>query len=98
MTLGGCRRHGGSDLSLSPVLIRPLNLCTLQLTKERFLVEWEASIVPDIKAGKRVMIAAHGNTLRALCQHLDDIPDDQITGLDIPTGKSSTWVRNRHPR
>lgn len=65
----------------------------LQLTKDRFLIEWENTIVPDITSGKRVLIAAHGNTIRGLCQHLDDIPDDVITGLDIPTGERGT-IRN----
>ncbi|CAM9543516.1 unnamed protein product [Discosporangium mesarthrocarpum] len=59
---------------------------SLAMTKERFLVEWEEGIVPDIKSGKRVLIAAHGNTLRALVQYLDDIPNEVITGLNIPTG------------
>ena len=49
-----------------------------------------SDIVPDIKAGKRVIIAAHGNSLRALVQHLDNIPSDVITGLNIPTGKGCT--------
>lgn len=57
-----------------------------KLTKDRFLIEWEAEIVPAIKSGKRVLIVAHGNTIRGLCQHLDEISDDEITGLDIPTG------------
>jgi len=42
--------------------------------------------VPDVKAGKRVLIAAHGNSLRALVKHLDGISDDEIVGLNIPTG------------
>jgi len=42
--------------------------------------------VPDVKAGKRVLIAAHGNSLRALVKHLDGISDDDIVGLNIPTG------------
>merc|ERR1711988_1621801 len=46
---------------------------SLATTKDRFLVEWEKTIVPDIKSGKNVVIAAHGNTLRALVQHLDAI-------------------------
>ncbi|CAN0365706.1 unnamed protein product [Ascophyllum nodosum] len=59
---------------------------SLKLTKDRFLPAWENEIVPAIKSGKRVLIAAHGNTIRGLCQHLDNISDDEITGLDIPTG------------
>lgn len=58
-----------------------------QLTKDRFLVEWENEIAPAIKSGKRILIVAHGNTIRGLCQHLDEISDDDITGLDIPTGE-----------
>jgi 2,3-bisphosphoglycerate-dependent phosphoglycerate mutase len=47
---------------------------------------WESNIVPDLKAGKTVMVAAHGNSLRALVKHLDGISDDDIAGLNIPTG------------
>lgn len=59
---------------------------SLKLTKDRFLPAWETEIAPAIKSGKRVLIAAHGNTIRGLCQHLDSISDTDITGLDIPTG------------
>ncbi len=59
---------------------------SLKLTKERFMVEWESDFVPAIKSGKKILIAAHGNTLRALVQHLDNIPEDQIVELNIPTG------------
>lgn len=47
---------------------------------------WENEIGPAIKSGKKVIIAAHGNTLRALVKHLDNISEDEITGLNIPTG------------
>jgi 2,3-bisphosphoglycerate-dependent phosphoglycerate mutase len=53
---------------------------------ERFLPYWEGSIVPDLADGETVLIAAHGNSLRALVKHLDDISDDDIAGLNIPTG------------
>jgi 2,3-bisphosphoglycerate-dependent phosphoglycerate mutase len=53
---------------------------------ERFLPYWEGSIVPDIAAGQTVLIAAHGNSLRALVKHLDGISDEKIAGLNIPTG------------
>jgi 2,3-bisphosphoglycerate-dependent phosphoglycerate mutase len=59
---------------------------SLKLTEARVLVEWNASIAPAIKSGKRVIIAAHGNSLRALTKYLDNIPEDKITGLNIPTG------------
>jgi len=59
---------------------------SLKLTEERFMPDWENVYVPDIKAGKKILIAAHGNTLRALVKHLDNISSEDITGLNIPTG------------
>ena len=59
---------------------------SLQDTVARFLPYWHGTIVPDLQAGKRVLIAAHGNSLRALVKHLDDVSDDEIVGLNIPTG------------
>ena len=52
----------------------------------RFLPYWESGIVPDLQDGKSVLLAAHGNSLRALVKHLDGISDEDITGLNIPTG------------
>lgn len=63
----------------------PLSEC-LKDTVERFLPYWVDAIVPAIKEGKRVIIAAHGNSLRALVKYLDNISDDEIPGLNIPTG------------
>ncbi|KAL3934863.1 MAG: hypothetical protein SGARI_003207 [Bacillariaceae sp.] len=59
---------------------------SLKLTEDRFLVEWDEKMVPLIKSGKKVIIAAHGNTLRALVKHLDGISSEEITDLNIPTG------------
>lgn len=59
---------------------------SLKLTEERFIEYWHDTISPEIKSGKTILIAAHGNTLRALVKHLDDISSDEITGLNIPTG------------
>ena len=59
---------------------------SLKDTVARFLPYWHSSIGPDIKAGKRVLIAAHGNSLRALVKYLDRISDDEIVELNIPTG------------
>ena len=53
---------------------------------DRFLPYWESSITQDLKAGHTVLVAAHGNSLRALVKHLDDISDEAIAGLNIPTG------------
>lgn len=55
-------------------------------TERRVLEEWRGNIAQDLKAGKRVIISAHGNTLRALVKYLDDIPADNIADLNIPTG------------
>jgi 2,3-bisphosphoglycerate-dependent phosphoglycerate mutase len=52
----------------------------------RMLPYWDEAIVPDLKAGKRVLVTAHGNSLRALVKHLDGITDADIAGLNIPTG------------
>lgn len=64
-----------------------LPLCeSLENTVRRFLPYWHGTIAPDVRAGKRVLIVAHGNSLRALVKHLDDISDEEIVGLNIPTG------------
>ncbi len=52
----------------------------------RMLPYWQSDIVPDLQAGKTVLVAAHGNSLRALVKHLDSISDADIAGLNIPTG------------
>lgn len=58
----------------------------LKDTVERFLPYWKETISPSIKSGKKIIIAAHGNSLRALVKYLDNVPDDEIVGLNIPTG------------
>jgi 2,3-bisphosphoglycerate-dependent phosphoglycerate mutase len=63
----------------------PLTEC-LKDTVARFLPYWHETIVPTLKAGKRVVIAAHGNSLRALVKYLDNIPEAEIVELNIPTG------------
>ena len=59
---------------------------SLKDTVARFIPYWESTIAPDIKAGKHVLIAAHGNSLRALVKHLEHMSDEQIVELNIPTG------------
>jgi len=59
---------------------------SLKLTEERFMSDWEKIFVPEIKSGQKLLIAAHGNTLRALVKHLDGISADEIVDLNIPTG------------
>jgi 2,3-bisphosphoglycerate-dependent phosphoglycerate mutase len=80
-------RSPGSDpryQELSPSEL-PLTEC-LKDTVARFLPYWHQTIVPAIQSGKKAIIAAHGNSLRALVKYLDDISDQEIVGLNIPTG------------
>ena len=63
----------------------PLTEC-LKDTVARFLPYWLATIAPQVKAGKRIIITAHGNSLRALVKYLDNVNDQEIVGLNIPTG------------
>ncbi|MFC3099776.1 2,3-diphosphoglycerate-dependent phosphoglycerate mutase [Altererythrobacter lauratis] len=60
---------------------------SLKLTIERVLPYWEATIRPQLAAGQTVIVAAHGNSLRALVKHLSNISDADITDLEIPTGQ-----------
>ena len=59
---------------------------SLALVIDRMLPYWESDIVPDLDAGKTVLVVAHGNSLRGLVKHLDGIADDEIAELNIPTG------------
>ncbi|HPC73598.1 MAG TPA: 2,3-diphosphoglycerate-dependent phosphoglycerate mutase [Syntrophales bacterium] len=80
-------RYNGKDpryADLRPDEI-PLTEC-LKDTVARFLPYWHEAIAPAVKAGKRIVISAHGNSLRALVKYLDNVPDDVIVGLNIPTG------------
>ena len=58
----------------------------LKNTKERVLPYWEKEIAPTILAGKKVLVVAHGNSIRALVQYLDNVSEEEITQLNIPTG------------
>ena len=59
---------------------------SLKITLERVLPYWHSTLTPAIKSGKRVIVAAHGNSIRALVKYLDDISEAEITELNIPTG------------
>lgn len=63
----------------------PLTEC-LKDTVERFLPYWHDTIAPTVRSGRRVIIAAHGNSLRALVKYLDNVPEEEIIKLNIPTG------------
>jgi len=73
-------RYAGLDPKLLPLTE------SLKDTVERFLPYWHESIVPAIRSGKRVIIAAHGNSLRALVKYLDNVSEADIVELNIPTG------------
>jgi 2,3-bisphosphoglycerate-dependent phosphoglycerate mutase len=60
---------------------------SLKDTIERVLPYWEEAIAPALRSGERVLIAAHGNSIRALVKHLSNIGDDEIVGVEIPTGQ-----------
>lgn len=68
---------------------------SLKDTIERVLPYWNARIAPELRSGKRVLISAHGNSLRALVKHLSNIPDDEITSLEIPTGQPIAFQLSR---
>jgi 2,3-bisphosphoglycerate-dependent phosphoglycerate mutase len=76
--LAGDRRYAGIAIPRAE---------SLKDTIERVLPYWNERIAPALKDGQRVLISAHGNSLRALVKHLSGIPDDEITGLEIPTGQ-----------
>ena len=75
----------------------PLTEC-LKDTVERFLPYWFDVVIPTVKSGKKVIIAAHGNSLRALVKHLDNIPDEEIPELNIPTGVPLIYNLNEDMR
>jgi 2,3-bisphosphoglycerate-dependent phosphoglycerate mutase len=80
-------RHPGHDVRYAGLDKADLPLTeSLKDTVARFLPYWHATIVPEIRAGKRVLIAAHGNSLRALVKHLDGMSEADIVELNIPTG------------
>jgi 2,3-bisphosphoglycerate-dependent phosphoglycerate mutase len=80
-------RYPGKDPRYAGLTQEQLPLTeSLKDTVDRFLVYWKETIVPSIKEGKKVIIAAHGNSLRALVKYLEHISDEAIPDLEIPTG------------
>ena len=78
-------RYLGNDPRYADVRPFPATEC-LKDTVARVVPYWESEIAPKVKAGKRLIIAAHGNSLRALVKYLDNIADGEIVNLNIPTG------------
>lgn len=80
-------RHSGRDPRYANIRREDIPLTeSLKDTVARFLPYWHEAIAPAIKSGRRVLIAAHGNSLRALVKYLDNIPETEIVELNIPTG------------
>lgn len=80
-------RHPGFDRRYAGLTPEQLPVAeSLKITLERVLPYWHSVLAPNIKSGKRILISAHGNSIRALVKHLDNISDAEITELNIPTG------------
>jgi 2,3-bisphosphoglycerate-dependent phosphoglycerate mutase len=80
-------RYPGHDRRYADLTPEQLPLCeALKDTVERFLPYWHETIAPTVRSGKRVLIAAHGNSLRALVKYLDNVSHTDIVDLNIPTG------------
>ncbi|HQN05926.1 MAG TPA: 2,3-diphosphoglycerate-dependent phosphoglycerate mutase [Thermoanaerobaculia bacterium] len=80
-------RYPGHDRRYASLTAEELPLTeSLKETVARFVPYWEGTIAPDVKAGRRVLIAAHGNSLRALVKHLDGLSEEAVLKLNIPTG------------
>jgi 2,3-bisphosphoglycerate-dependent phosphoglycerate mutase len=83
----GDERHPKHDPRYADLSPEQLPACeSLEDTIKRMLPYWEETIAPSLRAGKKVIISAHGNSLRALVKHLDQISDEEIPKLNIPTG------------
>ena len=88
-------RHPSRDRRYAALKPSELPLTeSLKDTVARFLPYWHETIAPDIRAGKKVLIAAHGNSLRALVKYLDNVPDQDILELNIPTGIPLVYLLN----
>lgn len=85
--------HDARYADLAPDLIPDTE--SLKTTVERVLPYWYDVLVPALRAGQRLLVAAHGNSLRALIKHLEGISDDTITQLEIPTGKPIVYTLSR---
>ncbi len=88
-------RHPSLDRRYADLTADELPLTeSLKSTVDRFLPYWHEAIAPDIRAGKRVLIVAHGNSLRALVKYLDNISNEEIVELNIPTGVPLVYLLN----
>jgi len=90
----GRERHKYGNVPLKDI---PLTEC-LKDVIARVMPFWEKCIMPDVMAGKNVLVAAHGNSIRAICKYLDQIADDVIPGLEIPTGIPLVYELDKNGR
>jgi 2,3-bisphosphoglycerate-dependent phosphoglycerate mutase len=81
-SVAGDRRYAGVDVPATE---------SLKDTIERVLPYWDEAIAPALRSGQRVLISAHGNSIRALVKHLSNIGDDAIVGVEIPTGQPQVY-------
>jgi len=90
-------RHPSRDRRYADIPPEELPLTeSLKDTVNRFLPYWHEAIAPRIKAGSKVLITAHGNSLRALVKYLDNVADDEIVELNIPTGVPLVYLLNEN--
>jgi 2,3-bisphosphoglycerate-dependent phosphoglycerate mutase len=81
------KRHPRFDPRYASLTREQLPACeSLKITLERVLPYWHSTLAPEIRTGKRVLVAAHGNSMRALVKYLDNVSDAEIPELNIPTG------------
>ncbi len=91
------KRHPGKDPRYAGLDRELIPACeSLKDTEERFMPYWNETLQPAVEQGKRVLISAHGNSLRALVKHLDNISDEDIAGLNIPTGVPLVYEFDEH--
>ena len=92
--------HARRDAIRATGTLRPSDIPATECLRDtvaRVLPFWKDSIAPAIQRGRRVIVAAHGNSLRALIKYLDDISDDDIVGLNIPTATAAGLRTRRRP-
>ncbi len=92
----GDARYEGRDPRYQGIPV-PKSEC-LKDTVARVIPYWESTLAPAVRAGKRVLVAAHGNSLRALIKHLDGVSDADIIGLNVPTGVPLVYELDQHLR
>jgi 2,3-bisphosphoglycerate-dependent phosphoglycerate mutase len=92
----GDARYEGNDPRYAGVEVPRSE--ALKNTVARVIPYWESAIAPAVRSGKRVLIAAHGNSLRALIKHLDDVGESELVGLNVPTGIPLVYELDRELR